>query len=255
MAGNDPGRTGASASTPDRALPAVVVVLSLAAGVTDAISLLHLGGVFSSVITGNLVVLGVSAAGVEVPTLVRVATAVGLYGLGVFAGARLAALRRFAPASGGAPPRHGGEPASGAPRWRASAACLAVEAVLLAVLWAGWLAAGGAPEGTAQVPLIALAGLAMGVQSVAVQALGRSGLSTTYLTGALTRLVSATVGPGRRHRFDGTQALALAGVVLGAGLAALLARHLHWAGPLPAALLAATAAGIALTSATRRRPG
>ena len=220
-------------------MAATVILLSLAAGVTDAISFIHLGGVFSSVITGNLVVLGSSSVGVDVPTLVRVAVAVGLYGLGVFAGARLAALPRYAPDRG--------------TRWRprAASACLAVETVLLTAFWAGWLAARSAPAGGVQIPLIALAGLAMGVQSTAVQALGRAGLSTTYLTGALTRLVAAIAGPGRRRRFDGTQALALAGVLIGAGLATLSVQRLSWVGPLPAVLLTAAASRLVLTKTAK----
>jgi hypothetical protein len=40
----------------------LVTMLSLASGVADAISFLYLGGVFTSVITGTLVVLGLSVA-------------------------------------------------------------------------------------------------------------------------------------------------------------------------------------------------
>ena len=189
-----------------------VILLSLAAGVTDAIALLQLGGIFASVITGNLVVLAASATGVEVPTLVRVVVAVGVYALGVFAGVRLVALRRYAP-----PPGVRGRP-------RAAGVCLAVEVVLLAAFWVGWLAARGAPTGDVQIPLIALASLAMGVQTVAVQALGQPNLSTTYLTGALTRLIGAFGTPDWRRQFDRVQALALIGVLVGAGLGATARR-------------------------------
>jgi uncharacterized membrane protein YoaK (UPF0700 family) len=233
-----PVPSGTGIAEQRRPLAAIVILLSLAAGVTDAISLLHLGGVFSSVVTGNLVVLGASAAGVEVPTLVRVAVAVGLYGLGVFAGARLVALPRYASPPG--------------VRWRPRAAsvCLTVETVLLAVLWAGWLTARSAPTGDVQIPLIALAGLAMGVQTIAVEALGRANLSTTYLTGSLTRLISAIGAPDWRRRVDGVQALALVGVLIGAGIAAVVVEYLPWAGPLLAVLFTAAAGGLVFANAT-----
>ena len=40
----------------------LLVLLTLTTGAVDASSFLHLGNVFSSVITGNLVLLGLSAA-------------------------------------------------------------------------------------------------------------------------------------------------------------------------------------------------
>ncbi|RKR89633.1 uncharacterized membrane protein YoaK (UPF0700 family) [Micromonospora pisi] len=227
----------AARSDHPRPFTATVVLLSLAAGGTDAISLLHLGGTFSSVVTGNIVVLGASATGLEVATLVRVVAAIGCYGLGVFAGARLTALPRYATPPG--------------PRWRPRAAitCLVIEALLLVAFWVGWLAAHGAPRGDVQLPLIALAGLAMGVQSVAVRALGRANLSTTYLTGSLTRIVSAIGTPNWRRQFDGVQALALVGVLIGAGIAALVTEFLPWAGPLPPVLFTVTAGGLLLADA------
>ncbi|MFI6759233.1 YoaK family protein [Micromonospora sp. NPDC050417] len=232
-----PGPPVPAISDQRRPFVATVVLLSLAAGGTDAISLLHLGGIFSSVVTGNIVVLGASATGVEVPTLVRVLAAVGCYGLGVFAGARLTALPWYATPPG--------------LRWRPRAAitCLAIEVLLLIAFWAGWLAAHGAPRGDVQLPLIALAGLAMGMQSVAVRALGRTNLSTTYLTGSLTRIVSAIGTPEWRRQFDGVQALALAGVLIGAGIAVLATELLRWAGPLPPVLFTVTAGGLLLANA------
>lgn len=223
------GAAHAGAEPVDRRPPraALVIVLSLAAGVTDAVTFLYLGGVFTSVITGTLVVLGISLAHASEPTVVRALVAVGVYVLGVFAGSRLAALSRS---------RAGGDRRR---RLRAAMTCLTVETVLLSAMWASWLAGYHEPAGHSQIPPLALAGLAMGMQSAAMQALGHPGLATTYLTGATTQLVSGIGGRGWRARFDGIQALALVGVVAGAGVAALLVHHLSWIGPLPAAVLAA----------------
>ena len=204
-------------------------MLALAAGGTDALCLLQLGGVFASVITGNLVLLAASVVQGSAGASIRAGVAVGAYAVAVFAGGRVVAGRRSVPRSG--------IPHAGAAR-----NCLALEAVLLAGLYAGWLATGGRPQDSALPWLLALAGAAMGLQSVAVRALGRPGLSTTYLTGAVTRLISTVGDPGWWRRFDRVQSMALLGLVLGAGIEAVLLRYLPGIGPLPAVLLTAGAA-------------
>ena len=207
----------------------MVWLLSLAAGGTDALCLLRLGGVFASVITGNLVLLGVSAARSLASPAVRAVVAVGAYVLGTFVGSRLVAPWRHAARSSGTP-------------LAAARRCLVVETVLLLGLGAGWIATRQRPHGGSELALLALAGAAMGLQSVAVRSLGRPGLSTTYLTGAATRLVSGIGEPGWWRRFDWVQVRALPGVIVGAAAEAALLRYLPWPGPLPAAVLAAAAA-------------
>jgi uncharacterized membrane protein YoaK (UPF0700 family) len=54
--------------------------------------------------------------------------------------------------------------------------------VLLLLAIAGFFAP-AEPSGPFLYPLVALAALAMGIQSAAVQALGLSDISTTYITG------------------------------------------------------------------------
>jgi uncharacterized membrane protein YoaK (UPF0700 family) len=207
----------------------VVWLLSLAAGATDALCLLRLGGVFASVITGNLVVLGASAARNVAGPAVRAVVAVGAYALGVFVGSRLITPRGHPAQSSGTP-----HPAPGR--------CLVLETILLVGLGAGWLASRHRPGGGSQLALLALAGAGMGLQSVAAGSLGRPGLSTTYLTGAATRLVSGIGEPGWRRRFDWVQVRALPGVIVGAAAEAVVLRYVPWIGPLPAILLAAAAA-------------
>src|SRR4051794_4898866 len=56
-----------------------VWMLALAAGYVDGIGLLYLGGVFSSVAAGNLVVLGVSAVRDVTDTALRAGLAVAVY--------------------------------------------------------------------------------------------------------------------------------------------------------------------------------
>jgi hypothetical protein len=46
-------------------LPAFLLALTVVAGVLDAVSILRLGGVFVATMTGNLVFLGLAAAGAK----------------------------------------------------------------------------------------------------------------------------------------------------------------------------------------------
>src|SRR6516164_11764457 len=74
----------------------LVVLLTLTTGAVDAASFLALGNVFSSVITGNLVLLGVAAGTGRAELAVRSGVALAGYMAGVAAGAPLAARRHHA---------------------------------------------------------------------------------------------------------------------------------------------------------------
>ncbi|GAA3751286.1 YoaK family protein [Salinactinospora qingdaonensis] len=202
----------------------IVVLLSLAAGMTDALCLLHLGGVFASVVTGNLVLVAVSTVHGVADPAARAAISTGAYAAGVFAGSRMVARR---------------SPAARPPT------CLALETLVLGLFVAGWLGDPHRSNGEGHPALLLAAGAAMGLQGIVVRTLGRPGLSTTYLTGALTRIVSTIGDPSWLRRLDWLQLLALGCLVLGAAVEAVLMRYLPWTGPLPAAVLATAALLIA----------
>jgi uncharacterized membrane protein YoaK (UPF0700 family) len=153
-----------------RSRDGLLVLLALATGATDAAAFERLGHVFASVITGNLVLLGVSVVSGD-PHLLRFA---GCALLGYSAGVLLAAPRqRRSPAERG---------------WPAGAtAALGCELGLLVLFAVGWELAGRRPTEAWQTILILLAGAAMGVQSTAVRRVGQ--ISTTYLTSTLTGLL------------------------------------------------------------------
>ena len=154
----------------------LVVLLTLTTGAVDAASFLALGNVFSSVITGNMVLLGV-AAGTGRPELaVHSGVALAGYVAGVLVGAPLAAERHHAKA-GPWPP--------------SVTVALTVELVILAVFSAGWELAGTHPSGAVQLTLVAVLAAAMGLQAAAVRRLGQ--MSTTYLTSTLTAVVAGLV--------------------------------------------------------------
>ena len=75
--------------------------------------------------------------------------------------------------------------------WAGSVArvLLTAAAVQLAIL-TGWFAAKGAPSADAQVGLVALSAVAMGLQTVATKRLSAGpGITTTFVTGTLTGLI------------------------------------------------------------------
>lgn len=185
-----------------RARDSLLVLLALATGATDAASFERLGHVFASVITGNLVVLGVSLVSADHKLTLFVGCALFGYGLGVL----LAAPGRRQP-----PPEHG---------WPAGAtAALSGELVVLALFAVGWELAGHHPGETWQAVLAGLAGGAMGIQSTAVRRLGD--ISTTYLTSTLTGLLedlrARRRSPGQ-GRSLGILAMALVGAAAGTAL-------------------------------------
>ncbi|WP_330186061.1 YoaK family protein [Dactylosporangium sp. AC04546] len=178
-----------------------VWMLALAAGYVDGMGLLYLGGVFCSVVTGNLVVLGVSAVQHVADTALRAGLACVVYGVTVLLARRVAPSR-----------------------------CLVAELLALCTLCGGWVFAHHDPRGVTQLPLLALAAIAMGLQSAATR---DAEVQTTYLTGAVTRLATG--------RFDPLLLVPFACVPVGALSAALLLDRAPWLGPLPAVVLVAAA--------------
>ncbi len=150
-----------------------VVLLAVNSGATDAIGFIGLGGAFTSVMTGNLVLAGVGAATRDSQLALLTSTAIVAYCLGCSIGALIA----------GFPREHD-------PVWP-RAITWALGAQLVATLaWAtGWWVTSADPDATTALALLLVNALGLGIQSSAVQRFGVSGLSTTYLTGTLTTVV------------------------------------------------------------------
>jgi uncharacterized membrane protein YoaK (UPF0700 family) len=91
--------------------------------------------------------------------------------------------------------------------------------------------------------LIALLGFAMGIQNSTARRLAVSELTTTVLTMTLTGIASDAAVAGGKGSKIGRRSLAVAAMLVGALLGALLAIHVDTAAP-----LAAAAALIALTA-------
>lgn len=209
----------------------LLVVLTLTTGAVDGVTFLRLGKVFSSVITGNLALLGVAAGQQDATLALNAGLALAGYAVGVLVGAILA-----------------GTPEPGQPAWPVQATrTLAVEFGVLAAFSGEWLAAGPHPVGASRLALLVLAAAAMGLQSTAVRRLGQ--VSTTYLTSTLTGVLTGLAlrrWPDDWRRSTGILVMAVVGAALGV-LAAIQAP-----GWVPAAVLIPIAA--VLTSTIVKRP-
>lgn len=190
----------------------LLIALALATGATDAAAFERLGHVFASVITGNLILLGVSAVTADHQLALFTGCALAGYGVGVL----LAAPRRATPA-----PERGWPPGA--------TAALAFELLLLALFALGWELVGAHPVEAWRAILVAVAGSAMGVQSTAVRRLGQ--VSTTYLTSTLTGLLEDM--RARRRSEGQLRSLGILGMAL-VGAAAATALILYARGALPA---------------------
>jgi uncharacterized membrane protein YoaK (UPF0700 family) len=201
----------------------LVVLLTVTTGAVDATAFLHLGHVFSSVVTGTMVLLGV-AAGTRDPVLAgNCGVALASYVAGVVIGAPLSARRtgRWLEGWRGRHPHAATTEREIWPSWLTVA--LALEFCVLVVFCVGWELSGGHPAGAGQLMLLANAGIAMGIQSATVRHLGE--ISTTYLTGTLTGVIAGLV-TGRKPNGLGRSLGIFAAVVTGAFSSAIVTAYL-----------------------------
>jgi uncharacterized membrane protein YoaK (UPF0700 family) len=194
----------------------IAVALTFSSGAMDVASFTRLGEVFTSVMTGNIVLGGLAVAQRSLSLASHTAVSIAGYIAGVAGGTWV--VHRFRAA--------GGEP--GDDEGRASVLpahvnwALFAELVLLAGLTVGWEITGARPAGWAQFCLLAVAAAAMGVQASAVSEMGLTNVSTTFLTGTLTGLVSSLVSPGQDTPHGLRRFGVLIGLAAGAGLCGLL---------------------------------
>ena len=195
-------------------LTAVAVLLTIGTAGTDVISFIRLGSVFASVMTSNIVFLGLAAANQSATLAGHAAVSFAGYVIGVAGGSRMARSGRR---NGDAAPGHGGRP------WSAwVTATVITETAVFVVFTAGWEITGTKPSGAAQLFLLAVATVAMGMQSAVVVVLGIAGVSTTYMTGTLTTLIDTIARPDPRGGADARRILVLLALVAGAGLSGLM---------------------------------
>jgi len=107
----------------------------------------------------------------------------------------------------------------------------------------GWWVTGAAPGQSNRLVFLVINAFGLGIQSSAVQRLGQSGLSTTYLTGTLTTMMVRLATGHRLGAVSASMQILLA-LVVGAAVGAALTLHAPLAAPVPQLLcLAVTLVG------------
>lgn len=206
---------------------ALVVVLTVGSGALDAVSFVRLGKVFSSVITGNMALLGVAVGEHQAALALNGGLALAGYAVGVVAASPIART-----------------PERDQPAWpRQVTAALALALLVLIVFSVLWVVSGPHRGTWSRLVLLVLGAVAMGMQGTAVRRLGS--MSSTYLTSTLTGVLTAVTTlrpPADWQRGTGSVVAKVAGAVLGALAAAGTG---VW---VPAAILLPLAAVIAVAS-------
>jgi uncharacterized membrane protein YoaK (UPF0700 family) len=225
----------------EQTLTLIAIALTFGSGAADVASFTRLGNVFTSVMTGNIALWGLAVARGSLTLASHTAVAVGGYIAGVAMGTWVAHGFKEAPSD-----REGVLPSHVI--W-----VLLAELTLLAGFTVGWEVSGAGPAGWAQFCLLATLAAAMGVQSSAVNDMGLAQVSTTYLTGTLTGLVSSLVSPGHDTPHGIRRFGVLIGLVAGASICGLFVATA--ADVVPALLLAAVVTTLVLAAAPGwRRP-
>ncbi|NYJ75357.1 DUF1275 family protein [Allobranchiibius huperziae] len=213
-------------------LPILLLLLTASTGVVDAVSILRLGRVFVANMTGNVVFIGFALAGA--PGFSLVASLVALVGFLVGAGLGGTVVTRY----GG----HRGVLLRNAVA--AEAALLLAAALVLLI--------DGRPYTVAGVDVaVALAAVALGLRNAAVRRLAVPDFTTTVLTMTLTGIAADL--RQRNIAVVVRRILAIAAMLVGALIGALLVSH---SDPSTGLLLSAVIAVVVAVAAAvvSRRP-
>jgi uncharacterized membrane protein YoaK (UPF0700 family) len=209
-------------------LPALMLTLTLLSGIIDAVSVLRLGNVFVSNMTGNLVFVGLGLARAIGFSLRTTLISVGSFIVGVAACRQWFRVRTK--------------------RLTQLRDVLIGQSVLLAVAAAVSGAVGGNPTGRTRDAIVGVCAAAMGGQNAVARRMGVRELTTTVMTGTLVGLISA---PSESGVARARQSIGILALVIGAAIGAALVRASDATAPL--AMCAAIAWAVALAAARERR--
>ena len=145
----------------------IAIALTFGSGATDVASFTRLGGVFTSVMTGNIVLWGLSAAERSVSLASHTAVSIGGYITGVALGTWVAHGFKAASQGKAADDEDRASVLPGHVNWT-----LFGELILLAGMAIGWVITDARPAGWAQFSLLAVLAAAMGMQSSVVNEMG-----------------------------------------------------------------------------------
>ncbi|HUD36213.1 MAG TPA: YoaK family protein [Streptosporangiaceae bacterium] len=199
-------------------LPPLLVSMTMVTGLVDAFSYLVLGHVFVANMTGNVVFLGFALAGAPGFSITASLTAMAAFATGALAGGRLGARHR-------------------AHRGKLHSSAAAVQAAFLAASVILAVAGSSAPPAGYRYSLIAVLGIAMGIQNATARTIAVPDLTTTVLTLTITGIAADSAlagGPGSKA---GRRLVPIATMLVGALIGAVLVRHAQTYDPLVVALV------------------
>jgi len=210
----------------------LVSVLTFAAGLTDALSFLTLGGVFTSFMSANTLLLGLRIGLGDFPLALNSLTALLGYIAGVALGANI-----------------GYQSSISDKIWPfAVTKILAGGFVMMVAFTSVGFIAGSSSHETVY---LLLASISMGMQSAAIRGLGIHGVASTYVTGTWTTFMIDLVNLRRSQPLQRTvkkeqdtifQAITLAAYVVGAAAGGLVVPHFSY----KAAIIPASIIGLVL---------
>jgi uncharacterized membrane protein YoaK (UPF0700 family) len=209
-------------------LPPLLVSMTLVTGLVDAFSYLVLGHVFVANMTGNVVLLGFALAGAPGFSISASALAIVNFVLGALLGGHIS--RRVQN------------------RGRLLSAATSMQSVLLAASVV--LAALSSDPVTSgyRYTLIVLLAFGMGIQNAAVRELAVPDLTTTVLTMTITGIAADSSATGGKGSRAGRRSIAVAAMLAGALVGAVLVIHVHIFYPL---LIALVVIGIVAASSAK----
>ena len=219
----------------DGPLPALLLALTVLAGVVDAISILRLGHVFVATMTGNLVFIGLAAAGAKGFAVLSSALALGGFVIGVLIGAQGCRAARS----------HRGRALRNV---LAAKLGLAAAVTLIAILTGPHFAVG------ARDAMVVLLAMSMGCQLAAIRYLKIPDLLTVVLTMTITGALTEHAGGWSDTKML-RRGLSLLAFALGALSSALLILNVGVTAALLLGLAIIVAVAIAAQLVSRTSPG
>jgi len=200
---------------PSAILLVTLTVLTVVSGMVDAVSYLGLGHVFTANMTGNVVLLGFAAAGAPGFSIPASLTSLGSFLVGAVAAGRVTAHV--------ASRRH----------WLLIA--MAIEGLFAgAASIVSAFHSGAVGSGSARYTIIAVLAFAMGVRNSTIRRLAVPDITTTVLTMTLTGLASDSSLAGGSNPQLGRRSSAIAAMLVGAIVGAVLYLHTGATWPLAA---------------------
>ncbi|HEY5879772.1 MAG TPA: YoaK family protein, partial [Nakamurella sp.] len=183
----------------------LMLALTFSTGIVDAIGYLGLDKVFAGNMTGNVVILGMAAAGADDLPLAGPSIALVGFMCGALAGGRV-----VRPVAGG--------------RWsRRIGALFALVGLILAALAGTLFVIGGDPATPQLLVIVALLSTAMGLQAATARHLAVKDITTVVVTSLITGLAADAAVSGTRQPWP-RRVLALVLISVGAMVGALTLR-------------------------------